>query len=102
MNEGDLMWALDRALFGVLLGLVAWGGLAVPDFRFEPLKGVVQPFLMGRSDRLELDADPLCAAPADDGMFDQDRNFLSRNIEKKIHLHARDGPKGTFKPTSFA
>jgi len=96
------MWALDRASRDVLLSLVVWRGSALPDFGFEPLKGMVQPFLMWRCDRLELDADPVCAAPADDGMFDQDRNFFSRNIEQKIHLHACDGPKGTLEPTSFA
>ena len=71
------------------------------DFGFKPLQGVVQPFLMGGRDRLKLDADPLCAAPADDSMFNQDRNFVSGDIEEKIHLHARDGSQRTFQPTSF-
>jgi len=44
--------------------------LTVTDFGFKSSKGVVQPFLMGGSDQLELDADPVCAAPADDRVFD--------------------------------
>jgi len=74
----------------------------VADFGFKPLQGVVQPFLMGGRDQLKLDADPPCAAPTNDGMFNQDRSFVSGNIDEEIHLHACDGPKGTFEPASFA
>ena len=49
-------------------GVEQW--LTVTDFGFKPSKGVVQPFLMGGSDQLKLDADPVCAAPADDRLFD--------------------------------
>ena len=67
-------WKLSRRLVRaqreVLLDRFLERWLTVTDFGFKPLKGVVQPFLVGRSDRLKLDADPVCAAPADDRMFD--------------------------------
>ena len=98
---------IDRPLrarlgWAVLLKPVVGKWLAVADFGFKPLQGVVQPFLMGGRDRLKLDTNPPRAAPADHGMFNQDRSFVSGNIEEKIHLHACDGPKGTFEPTPFA
>ena len=69
---------------------------------FEVLDCALQPFLMGRGEGPELNADAMPAGPAYDGALDQDRGSSFMDVEQKIHMHSRDGSQGTFKPTAFA
>ena len=78
------------------------GRLTLTDRGFKPLQGAVQPFPIERGDRLKLDADFACAAPANDGMFDQNRRLAFRETEEEIYLHSFHGVKGSFEPASFA
>jgi len=77
-----------------LLSTVAGSG-------FELLDGALQPFLMGRGQGPKLDADAVPAGPTNDGTLDQDRGPSFMDVEQKIHMHSRDGTKGTFQPTAF-
>jgi hypothetical protein len=72
------------------------------DFRIEPLKRAIQPFLMVGSDRLKLDADPVRTGPADDGTLNQDRRLVFGEIEEQIDVHTCGGWKMTFDPATFA
>jgi hypothetical protein len=78
------------------------GWLAVTGCGFEPLDGVVQPFLMGRGEGPKLDADPVRAGPPYNSALDQDRNLIFTHKEQEVHLHSRGGLKGTFEPASFS
>jgi hypothetical protein len=69
---------------------------------FETLERAVQPFLVRGGEGLKLDPNPVRAGPAYDGALNQDRGRSFRQIEYEIHLHAGEGSKGTFEPTSFA
>jgi hypothetical protein len=57
---------------------------------------------MRGGERLKFDPDPVCAAPPNDGMFDEDRRLVFRDIEEEIDFHARDGSKGTLDSASPA
>ena len=70
--------------------------------RFKYLNGAVQPFPVGRSQELKLDTDFPCAAPADNGTFDQDGAVALSEMDDEIHLHACKGLKRGFDPTTFA
>lgn len=89
--EGTIHWM--RRLFGLLSAVAGCG--------FELLDGMVQPFLMGRSEGPKLNTDSVTAGPAYDGALDQDRGLSFMDIEQKIHCHSSGGSKGTFKATSF-
>jgi hypothetical protein len=78
------------------------GGLAVTGYGFDLLKGAVQPFLMGGSEGLKLNADPVRTGPTYDGTLDEDRGLFFTDVEQKIHLHSCEGSNRTFEPTSFA
>jgi hypothetical protein len=69
---------------------------------FEVPEGAVQPFLMGRSEGLKLDADPVRTGPTYNGALNEDRGLVFRDKEQKINLHSGGGSKGAFKPTAFA
>jgi len=78
-----------------LVGLVS----TVAGSGFELLDCALQPFLMGRGQGPKLDTVP--AGPTNDGALDQDRGSSFMDVEQKIHMHSRDGTKGTFQPTAF-
>ena len=83
---------------GCLVSLVS----TVAGSGFELLDRAFQPFLMGRGEGAELNADAVPAGPADDGSLDQDRSPSFMDVEQKIHMHSRDCAKGAFKPAAFA